>query len=95
MSTAERLINEVSTIKVELQSTIVGQVGHSKKLVEETHNAYESTIAVLQSTINSLRCSLSSNFHGQEIQNLTKEIHNLLFNTTIPNNQQLNDVLKS
>ena len=82
-------------IKAELQSTIMGQAVHSKKLVEETHNVNESTIAVLQCTINSLRHLLSTNFHGQEILKLTKEIHNLLFDTAIPKNQQLRDVLKS
>lgn len=95
IATAERLITEVSTIKVELQSTIAGQDAHTKKLVEETHKAYESTISILQTTINDLSSSLSSNFHGQEILKLTKEIHKLVFNTVISNNQQLSDTLKA
>lgn len=47
---AEKLISEVSTIKSDLQSIITDQPAQSRKLVEETHNAYESTISVLQST---------------------------------------------
>ena len=70
--TDECLIQEVSAIKTELQSTIMDQAVQSKKLVEETHNAYESTIAVLQSTINNLRRSMSASSHGQDILNLTK-----------------------
>ena len=95
ISTAEKLITEVSTIKYDLQSIITDQSAQSRKLVEETHNTYESTISVLQSTINSLRRSLSLNFHGQEILNFTMDIHNLIFNTVIPNNQQLTNVLKA
>lgn len=57
LETAERLIQEVSAIKVELQYTITDQEVQSKKLVEENHNAYESIIAVLKSTINNLRRS--------------------------------------
>lgn len=44
---------------------------------------------------NSLQRSLTTSFHGQEILKLTKDIHQLLFNTKIPNNQQLSDLLKS
>lgn len=68
---------------------------HSKQLVEETHNAYETIISVLQSTINNIRCSLSANLHADKILKLTKEIHQLLFNKEIPNNQQLCDAMKS
>ena len=95
LAIAKHLIQEVSAIKAELQSTIADQAVQLKKLVEETHNAYESTVAVLQSTLNNLRLSLFASSHGQEILKLTKEIHQLLFNTKIPDNQQLNDILKS
>ena len=67
----------------------------SQKLIDETHTAYESTISVLHATINRLQRFVSSNFHGPEILQLTKEIHRLLFNTTIPDNHQLADVLKT
>ena len=64
LAAAERLIQEVSAIKAELQYTTVDQAVQTKKLVEETHNAYRSTIAVLQSTINNLRRYLSASSHG-------------------------------
>ena len=63
MTIAECLISEVSAIKVELQAIIADQSTHSKKLIEETHTTFESTISVLKSTINRLRHSLSLNFH--------------------------------
>lgn len=95
MSTFKNLVKEVTTLKDELKTSPEKQAIHSKKLVEETHNAYESTIAVLQSTINSLRRSLSANPHADEILKLSKEIHQLLFNKEIPNNQLQCDAMTS
>ena len=95
MATAERLIFEVSAIKDNLQTAIADQSSLSQKLIAEIYIAYESTISVLHATINRLERTLSSNFHSPEILQLTKEIHRLLFNTTIPDNQQLADVLKA
>lgn len=89
LATAENHIKEVIAFKNELKTTLDNQVVHSKQLVKETYNAYESTIMVLQSTINSLRRSLSVNSHADEILKLTKEIHQPLFKKELPNNQQL------
>lgn len=89
------LQNASSAIKDNLQTAIADQSSLSQKLIDETHTAYESTILVLHATINRLQRSLSSNFHGPEILQLTKEIHRVLFNTAIPDNQQLADVLKA
>lgn len=47
MATIERLIQEVSAIKNDLKTTIADHAIQSKKLVEETQNAYEWTIMVL------------------------------------------------
>lgn len=47
LSTAETLIQEVTTIKEEIKSTLSRQTALSKNLVQETHNAYESALAVL------------------------------------------------
>ena len=95
MVAAEHLISDVSTIEDNLQTTITDQSSLPQKLIAVTHTAYESIISVLQATINRLQRSLSSSFHGPEILQLTKEIHWLLFNTTIPDNQRLADVLKA
>ncbi|KAL7615165.1 hypothetical protein Lser_V15G05831 [Lactuca serriola] len=95
MAAAERLISEVSAIKDNLQAAIADQSTLSQKLIVETHTTYESTISILHATINKLQRFLSSNFHGPEILQLTKEIHRLLFNTSIPDNQQLAEVLKA
>ena len=95
MAVAERLISEVTAIKTDLQAAIADQASHSEKLIVETHIAYESAISVLQTTINWLQRSLSPNFHGPKILHLTMEIHRLLFNPTILNNQQLAEALKA
>ncbi|XP_023754907.1 uncharacterized protein LOC111903362 [Lactuca sativa] len=94
VSTAENLIKEVTTLKEEIKSTLESQTAHSKHLVQETHNAYESVIVVLQSTINNLRRSVSDPSHVNEILNLTKEIHQLFFNKEIPNNLQVSELIK-
>ena len=77
MAAAERLISEVTAIKTDLQAAIADQASHSEKLIAETHTAYESVISVLQTTINRMQRSLSANFHGPEILQITKEIHKL------------------
>lgn len=86
LSIAKTLIQEVTSIKEEIKSTLDRQAAHSQNLVQETHNAYESALAVLQTTINGLRCSLTANSSIEEILRLTKEIYNLLFNTKVPSN---------
>ena len=68
---------------------------HLKQLVDETHNAYGSSIDVLQTTINGLQRSLTVNSSIDKILRLTKEIYQLLFNQEIRNNHQLCDVMKS
>ncbi|XP_023739643.1 uncharacterized protein LOC111887702 [Lactuca sativa] len=65
------------------------------KVIDETHTTYESTISILQATINRLQKSLTSNLHGPEILQLTKEIHKLLFNSSTPNNSQLAEAIKA
>lgn len=52
LSTTEKLIKEIRTLKDEFKVSLEKQVVHSNKLVEETHNAYESSLVVLQTTIN-------------------------------------------
>ena len=71
LAAAERLVSEVTAIKKDLQAAIADQASQSLKVIDETHNAYESTMSVLQKTINRLQKSLSSNFHGPEILQLT------------------------
>ena len=61
LSTAETLIQEVTAIQEEIKSTIDHQAAHSQTLAQETHNAYEFALAMLQSTINGLRRSLTAN----------------------------------
>lgn len=95
ISTTERLIKEVTALKDEFKLTLQKQETHSKQLVEETHNAYESSGTVLQSTINGLRWSLTTNLSVNEILHLTKEIYQLLFNKDIPNNLQICEQMKS
>ena len=95
MEATERLISEVTTIKNDLQTAIKDQASQSQKIIDETHTAYESTISVLHSTINRLQRSLTTNFHGPEILQLTKEIHRLLFKSSSPTNQQLTDAIKA
>ncbi|KAL7595290.1 hypothetical protein Lser_V15G29353 [Lactuca serriola] len=94
VSTAENLIKEVTALKEEIKSTLESQTAHSKHLVQETHNAYESVIVVLQSTINNLLRSVSDPSHFNEILNITKEIHQLFFNKEIPNNLQVFELIK-
>lgn len=72
MAAAERLITEVTAIKQGLQTAIADQAAQSQKAIEETHTAYESTISVLHATIARMQKSLTSNFHGPEILQLTK-----------------------
>lgn len=95
LSTVENLIKEVTKLKEEVKTTRENQAAHSKKLVEETHNAYESAIAVLQSTINNLRWSVSTHPHVNQILKLTKEILQLLFKSEIPNNLQVFELIKN
>ena len=95
MAAAERLITEVTAIKQGLQTAIADQAAQSQKAIEETHTAYESTISVLHATIARMQKSLTSNFHGPEILQLSKDIHKLLFNSAIPNNSQLAESMKA
>lgn len=81
LSTAEKLISQVVSLKEEIKSSLEAQAAHSQKLVDETQNAYESALAVLQSIINNLRCVISHQPHINQILKLTKEIHTLLFNS--------------
>ena len=54
ISTAEKLIKEITALKDEFKASLEQQATHSNKLVEETHNASESSLTVLQTTINGL-----------------------------------------
>ena len=87
LATAERLMSEVTAVINDLQVAISDQASNSKRLIAETHSAYESVITVLQSTINRVQRSITTIFHGPEILLLVKDIHKLFFNPSIPNNQ--------
>lgn len=94
MAPADNLIKEVTAWKDSFKTSLEKQATHSNELVKETHNAYESTIVVLQSTINGLRQSLTTNSSVDKILRLTKEIYTLVFNTKIPNNVQVSNLIK-
>lgn len=44
---AKNLMNEIKELRTEFQQTMEKQATYSKQLVDETHTAYESGIAVL------------------------------------------------
>ena len=79
LSTAEKLIKEITTLKDEFKVSLEKQAIHSNKLVKENHNSYESSVVVLQTTINGLERSLTANSSVDSILRLTKEIYQLLF----------------
>lgn len=64
----------------ELEQTLHAQEIKSKKLIDETHIAYESGFSVLQDTIKGLRRSLTEKESVAEILHLTKGIYHTLFN---------------
>ena len=47
LATTDRLIKEISTLKDEFNASLDKKYVRSKQLVDETHNAYESSIAFL------------------------------------------------
>lgn len=91
ISTAEKLILEITTLKNDFNQSLEKQASHSKQLVEETYTVYESGLAVLQNKINGLRCSLTAHASVDEILRLTKEIYQLYFKKEIHNNLQVCD----
>lgn len=95
MCKVEASIKEVTKLKDVLQKTLQTQETNSRKLIEETHTAYEVGYVVLQNTIKGLRRSLTTNQSVDEILRLTKEIYQLLFMSKTPNNQDVCDLMKN